>query len=66
MLLSRGIFRGALGAHPPPGSVKYMLFWRGVSPPPPQKKEMQALPGKKNLDMPLLISLKLCLVLNHS
>ncbi len=24
MLLSRGVFRGAIGAHPPPGSVKYM------------------------------------------
>ena len=32
MLLSRGVFRGAMGAHPPPESVKYMLIfrWRGV------------------------------------
>ena len=33
MLLSRGVFRGAIGAHPPPGSVKYMHWGVGGLPP---------------------------------
>jgi len=44
MISSSGVFRGgAMGAHPPPGSVKYMLFlWggEGWSPPFPKEKEM--------------------------
>jgi len=66
MLSSRGVFRGgAMGAHPPPGSVKYMLFCgegRVGLPPSQKKKKCKPLLGKK-----ILISLKLCLiVLNHS
>ena len=69
MLLFRGVFRRGYGAHPPPGSAKYMLFWGeggGVGLPPPKKKKCKPFLGKKNLNTPVLISLKLCLVLNHS
>ena len=66
MLLSRGVFRGgAMGAHPPPGSVKYMLFG-GFWPPPPRKKKKCKPSLEKKPEYASLKSLKLCLVLNHS
>jgi len=47
-----------MGAHLPPGSVKYMLFFfgGGVGPPPKKKKKCKPFLGK-NLNTPLLISL---------
>ena len=41
-----------MGAHPPPGSVKYMFFGGRVGgwhPPPKKKKKCKPLLGKKNL-----------------
>ena len=42
MLLSRGVYMGAMGAHPPPGSVKYML---GGGWPPPLKSKRNVSPS---------------------
>ena len=60
MLLSREVFRGLRGFIPLPGLVKYMLLG-GPPPPPKKKKKCKPFLGKKNLNTPLLISLKLCL-----
>ena len=60
MLLSRDVFRGAKGIHPP-SWISEIYAFGGASPPPKKKKKCKPFLGKKNLNTPLLISLKLCL-----
>jgi len=62
MLLSRGVFRGGDygGSSPSWISEIYAFLGEGVCPPPKKKKKCKPFLGK-NLNTPLLMSLKLCL-----
>ena len=56
---SSGVFKGWGWAHPPFASVKYMLYG-GFGPLPPLKRKRKVSPSwEKNLNPPLLTSLKL-------
>ena len=63
MFLSRGVFRGgAKGAHPPSGSVKYMLFfWGGGEAKTPSKRIYFTSPKNEDLRN-IFLGLRFCIL----